>query len=83
MKLFSNTTSLIKSLAIAAAFGAAALAAPAQASTWVSPYGVVMSDTCVAPNGAYMVFANQAGPVGAACHFYFNGLPVMHYGVFR
>ena len=82
MKFRTSPAFFIKTAA-AMALAASALAAPAQAATWFTSYGVMMSDTCVAPNGTYMVFANQSGQVGSGCHFYFNGLPVMHYGVFR
>lgn len=76
-------STLIKSLIAACTIGFATLAAPAQAYVWQTPYGQWMSNTCVAPNGAFMNFANQAGPVGAPCQFYFYGMPGMYYGVYR
>jgi hypothetical protein len=59
------------------------IAVPASAKTWMGPDGVRMSDTCVSPDGTYMVFENQFGPVGYGCSFYFNGIPVLHYGTFQ
>ena len=52
------------------------------AGTWYNPYGVLMSDTCVSPDGAVMTFMNQAAPVGSPCSFVLYGLPGIHYGRF-
>ncbi len=74
---------LIKTFFAAAALGLAALAAPAQAYVWQTPYGQWVSDTCVAPDGSFMTFSNQSGLVGVPCQFHYYGMPGVYYGVFR
>lgn len=74
---------LIKSAIAAFIVGFATLATPAHAYVWQTPYGQWVSNTCVSPDGTFMNFTNQAGPVGAPCQFYFYGMPGMHYGVYR
>lgn len=54
----------------------------ASAATWMTPYGLV-SDTCVTPQGVYMVFTNQYGVVGTGCSFTFYGNPTVFYGTWR
>lgn len=83
MKRLTIKKNVINTIAVGLALAASAISAPAQASTWINAYGVVMSNTCVAPNGAYMSFATQSGPIGTGCTFYFNGVPGLYYGTFR
>ena len=71
---------LFASLAIA--LTAALTGSPVAAYVWVAPNGVMYSDTCVAPTGHYMTFANRSGPVGGSCFFRFQSAPgVTFYGV--
>lgn len=67
----------------ALAFGAFSFSRNAKADYFVSPFGTVLSDTCVAPNGTYMRFFNQMGPVGSMCSFSFFGVPAVFYGTYR
>lgn len=61
-----------------------ALLASVAEAAWLDPVtGMWMSNTCVAPGGAYMTFVNTYGPVGGACTFQFYGSPFVHYGVWR
>lgn len=73
---------LIKSMLIVLGLGLATLAAPAQAHVWQTPYGQLMSNTCISNDGTFMNFSNQAGPVGAPCQFFFYGMPGAHFGYF-
>lgn len=64
---------------------AALVGTPANAARFLGPDGLVWSNVCVAPGGAYMVFRDgTAGPVGSPCSFGFINEPgVIHYGTFN
>lgn len=72
-----------KSLMIA--LGLTMAATSANAAVWMHPYMGMVSDTCVAPNGAFFTFTNgNFGPVGAGCSFTLLNAPgVVFYGAFH
>lgn len=71
-----------KSLLVAAlAVLAVTAVQPASAAQWMLPSGIVVSNICSNPTGAYFVFVGNYGPVGAPCQWTFGG-GIWNYGVY-
>lgn len=77
-----NVVKHAKSLMMA--LGLTMAATSANAAVWMHPYMGMVSNTCIAPNGAFFTFTNgNFGSLGTSCSFTLFNVPgVVFYGVF-